>query len=243
MLADMWCRLLLRPGCRRLLLACLVLACPAAPAQQSEDWFDDDAETRARAVNEGDLVFVGATPAGRVLRTRNRLLISPQSLDDGWVGLEQCQENLDPVPALEVVYRYDAMRDLRIDSFQGMEHTWVEDGSVQMVDVGEGAAICMSAEVRILRALGDGRYELRSGPFHRRFLDGYYPLHLDYRVTWPAERLVLESVEPSAQPELAIAESAGALHLDALFEGRLTVRLVLRLSSQRGRGERSSPSN
>ena len=205
-----------------------MLACPAASAQQNEDWFEDDAETRARAVNEGHLVFLGETPAGCVLQTRNRLMISPRSLADGWVRLEQCQENLDPVPAMEIVYRYDAMRGLRIDSFRGMERAWVEDGGVQMVNVGHGAAICVSAGVRILRALGGGRYELRSGPFHRRFLDGYYPLHLDYRVTWPAERLVLETVEPLAQPGLAVDESAGALHLDALFEGRLTVRLVLR---------------
>ena len=213
---------------RALLSSFLGLASPVAQAQPAVDWFEDDAEARARAVNEGELVFLEKAPAGRVLRTRNRLVLSPQSLAGGWVRLEQCQENLDPVPAMEIVYLYDAMRRLRIDSLRGMERAWVEDGSIQMAGVREGAAICVSADVRILHPGGDGRYELRSGPFHRRFLDGYYPLHLDYRVTWPPGHLALESVEPRKQPGLAVEQGPGALHIDALFEGRLAIRLLFR---------------
>lgn len=208
----------------------LVLACPVAQPQQASEWFEDDAEVRARAVNEGELVFLEKARAGRVLRTVNRLAVLPQSLADGWVRLEQCQENLDPVPSMEIVYRYDDMRRLRIDSFRGMERAWVEDRTIQMANVGEGAAICVSADVRILHAAGDGRYVLRSGPFHRRFLDGYYPLHLDYRVAWPAGRLVLESVEPAEQPGLAVEQAPGTLHIDTLFEGRLTIRLLFHAS-------------
>ena len=213
---------------RRLLPAGLLLlgGCAAA-AEPTADWFEDDAETRALAVNEGELVFLTGAPAGRVLQTRNRLSLDAAGLADGWLQLEQCQASLDPVPALEIVYRYRAIRDLRIVSFHGMERAWVEDGSVQMVNVGQDAEICIGAQVQVLQRAGEGRYEIRSGPFHRRFLDGYYPLALDYRLYWPAERLRLAAVEPPAQAGFAVERSPGELAITALFEGRLRIRVVL----------------
>jgi hypothetical protein len=210
-----------------MLLTCLPLLCGAAGAVDEAAWFDSDAERQALAVNEGELEFL-AVATGRVLQTSNRLTLTADSLADGWVRLDQCQGNLDPVPALEIVYRYQSMRDLRIESFHGMEQAWVEDGSVQMVNLGEGAELCISAAVQVLHPVGAGRYEIRSGPFHRRFLDGYYPLQLDYRVNYPAELLQVEAIQPAAQPGFSVVQQPGELKIAALFEGRLTIRVGLR---------------
>jgi len=209
------------------LLACLPLLCGAVTAEEEAAWFEDDSERRALAVNEGELEFLAVAPAGRILQTRNRLTLTADSLADGWVRLDQCQGNLDPVPALEIVYRYHAMRDLRIESFHGLERAWVEDGSVQMVNLGEGAGLCISASVQVLHPAGAGRYEIRSGPFHRRFLDGYYPLQLDYRVSYPAGLLRVESVQPASQPGFSVLQQPGELKIHALFAGRLTIRVGL----------------
>jgi hypothetical protein len=211
-----------------LLLACLPLLCSAMTAEEAAAWFESDVEQQALAVNEGELVFLAAAPERRILRTRNRLTLTADSLADGWVQLEQCQENLDPVPALEIVYRYQEMRELRIETFDSMERAWVEDGSVQMVNLGEGAELCISAGVQVLHPLGAGRYEIRSGPFHRRFLDGYYPLQLDYHISYPAKLLRVEAVQPVAQPGFSVVQQPGALQINALFEGRLTIRVGLR---------------
>jgi hypothetical protein len=221
----------LRPGkCRvyGVLLACLPLWCVAATAEDADAWFESDAEQQALAVNEGELEFLAAAPGQRILQTSNRLTLTADSLESGWVRLDQCQLNLDPVPALEIVYRYREMRDLRIESFHAMERAWVEAGSVQMLNLVEGAELCISAEVQLLQPAGTGRYEIRSGPFHRRFLDGYYPLRLDYRVSYPAALLQVEAVHPGVQPGFAVARQPGELQIDALFEGRLTIRVVLR---------------
>jgi len=218
------------PGLRRsygLLLACLPLLCGAATVAEEDAWFENDAEQQALAVNEGELEFLVEAPAGRILQTRNWLTLTADSLADGWVHLEQCQRNLDPVPALEVVYRYHAMRDLRIESYHGMERAWVEDGSVQMVNLAAGAGLCISAGVQLLHPAGAGRYEIRSGPFHRRFLDGYYPLRLDYRLSYPAGLLRVEAVQPAVQPGFSVVQQPGELQIDALFEGRLTIRIGL----------------
>ena len=162
-----------------MLLACLPLWCVAASAEDAEAWLESDAEQRALAINEGELEFLATSPGQRILQTSNQLTLTADSLASGWVRLDQCQLNLDPVPALEIVYRYQDMRDLRIESFHGMERAWVEDGSVQMLNLEEGAELCISAGVQVLQPAGPGRYEIQSGPFHRRFLDGYYPLQLD----------------------------------------------------------------
>jgi hypothetical protein len=211
-----------------ILLACLSLLCSAATAEDADAWFENDAEQKALAVNEGELEFLAAAPGQRILQTSNRLTLTADSLVSGWVRLDQCQRNLDPVPALEIVYRYPEMRDLRIESFRGMERAWVEDGSVQMLDLVAGAELCISAVVQVLQPAGTGRYEIRSGPFHRRFLDGYYPLQLDYRVSYPAALLQVEAVEPGEQPGFAVLRQPGELQIDALFEGRLIIRVVLR---------------
>jgi hypothetical protein len=197
---------------------------------QSEDldaWFEDDWEERLRAVNEGELEFLETPPDRRVLSTKNRLILTPESLSNGWVALEQCQLDLDPLPAVEIVYRYEGMRDLRIESSQGIGSAWVEGHSVQLAGVSPGAEICVRAEVRILRVMPDGGFEIRSGPFHRRFLDGYYPVHLEYVLEYPEDLLVVESVSPPPRQGLSTISRPGALSIDAWFEGKLM--LVLRL--------------
>ena len=210
------------------LLACVPLWCSAMTAEEADAWFESDAEREALAVNEGELEFLDTEPQCRILQTRNRLTLTADSLVDGWVQLEQCQSNLDPVPALEIVYGYREIRKLRVVEYAGMERAWVADGSVQMVNLAEGASLCISAEVQVLRPAGAGRYEIRSGPFHRRFLDGYYPLQLDYRVSYPAGLLQVETVQPHEQPGFTVVRQPGELQIDTLFEGRLTIRVGLR---------------
>ena len=229
MLAGMSCIRVISVAGPGILLGCLSLLCVAATAEDADAWFDSDAEQQALAVNEGELEFLVAAPGARILQTRNRLTLTADSLVSGWVRLDQCQLNLDPVPALEIVYRYQEMRQLRIESFHGMQRAWVEDGSVQMLNLVEGAELCISAEVQVLHAAGARRYEIRSGPFHRRFLDGYYPLLLDYHVSYPAALLQVETVQPDAQPGFSLLQQPGELQINALVAGRLTIRVVLRM--------------
>ncbi len=208
-----------------LLAAALVMLClVATAADDPEAWLETDDDIRALSVNEGTLVFLRGPQDRRVLQTRNRLTVTPASLHNGWVELYQCQANLDPVPAVEVVYRYHDMRNLRVISTRGIEHTRVEQNAVQMEQVQEGAEVCIEAEVQLLKPDGEGAWTLQSGPFHRRFLDGYYPVRLEYRIHWPADRLQLESVHPEVQEGFSVHAQPGELTIDTLFEGMLTIR-------------------
>lgn len=77
----------------------LVAGCAAA------DGFGTGAGREASAINEGALHLLQDTPPTRVLRPRNRLHIRAGSRAGGWVELEQCHADLDPVAALAIEYR------------------------------------------------------------------------------------------------------------------------------------------
>lgn len=207
-------------------LALLVLlGCTPAADGEEGGWLDAGPVVDTASVNEGELVFLTGTPARRVLQTTNHLTVTPDSLASGWVTLEQCQGNLDPVPAVEIVYRYHGLRGLRITASTGVTNAVVTGNTVQLTDVRPGGEVCIAAEVRVLMPDGAGGYRLQSGPFHRRFLDGYYPLHLEYRIGWPAGRLRLAAVTPAPQPGFTLATGPDFLHIDTLFEGMLTIAL------------------
>lgn len=208
------------------LTAALVLLCQTAAAgEDPEAWLEQDDDVRALLVNEGMLEFLRDAQDHRVLQTSNQLIVTPESLRTGWVALHQCQSNLDPVSAVEVVYRYHGMRNLRVVSTRQIKRARVERNTVQMEQVEEGGEVCIEAEVQVLKPDGEGTYMLQSGPFHRRFLDGYYPVRLDYSIHWPADRLQLESVYPERQEGFLVSKKAGELAINTLFEGKLTIKL------------------
>jgi hypothetical protein len=203
----------------------LFAATMTCAADDEPDWVALEAQHGARNVNEGELEFLADKPQGRILQTSNYLTITQDSLNSGWVRLDQCQSNLDPIETVEVVYRYHGMRNLGVVSSKAMASAQVEGSSVQMRGVQQGGEVCISAEVHVLHADGQGGYSLSSGPFHRRFLDGYYPLQLDYRIRWPRGRLELVAVSPIAQPGFSVHRQPGELAIDALFEGRLVIEV------------------
>ena len=204
----------------------LGVACLSAAASDDlEAWLESDDDVRAQSVNEGELTFLTDAQEHRVLQTSNWLTVTHNSLQTGWVELQQCQANLDPVPAVEVVYRYHGLRELQLVSSQNVARAWVAGNSVQLEDVTEGGEVCIRAAVQVLRSNGKGGYSLQSGPFHRRFLDGYYPVQLDYRVRWPTDRLRLASVQPRAQTGFGVRKQRGELAIDTLFEGKLMIEV------------------
>ncbi len=205
-----------------LLLVALAPAWALEPGEDPEAWLEDDGEFRALAVNEGELEFLTKPPQEQVLHSTQRFSITQHSLDEGWVGLRQCHEHIDAVHKAQVVYQYRDMRKLRIEAISSIGQAWVEGQSVQLIDVGVDARLCVSAEVNIMHA-DKGGFVLRSGPYHRRFLDGYYPLHLTLEVAYSEDLLRLEDVSPPRQEGLEYQIAPGKISVDTWFVGRLFV--------------------
>jgi hypothetical protein len=176
----------------------------------------------ATDVNEGVLNFLQTPPAKPIHHHQNVLRIDADSLNSGWVHLSQCHDNLDAVPRAQITFREGFVRDLRLDSFSRIESAWTEGASVQLINVQPGARLCLSVLTRALRHTGNGYYNLYSGPYMRKFLDGYYPMRVTLDIEYPPHLLKLLDISPPEQRGFQHIESPGSIHLDAVFEGELS---------------------
>jgi hypothetical protein len=209
--------------------------------QEMEEWLFDDSDSLIEEVNEGELVFLKQPPKKSVHHHHNRILISDGSVEDGWVGLEQCHRDLDPVSLAQIVFRHDRVRGLEVVQVSNIDKAWVEGPSIQLHGVGHNALLCIRAETRSFVYNGDGTFSLHSGPFMRRFLDGYYPMKVSLDVAVDSERLRFYHMSPGKQTGLSISHSDKSVHFEALFEGRLRTEimfhdLVVENAPAQGRG-------
>lgn len=196
--------------------------------QELESWFDAPPEASAADVNEGELNFLSAPPQKPVHHHHNVLTINDQTVLDGWATLRQCHSNLDKVPATQIVFREDRIRDLRILSFSGIDAAWVEGGSVQLKQVGKNAKICVGLKSKVLYKQPDGNLHIANGPFMRKFLDGYYPMHVSMEVIMKTKKLRFVDITPTIQNGFKVSIAPHLVTFDAWFEGRLTTLLRFR---------------
>ncbi|MBI5611911.1 MAG: hypothetical protein HY942_02405 [Gammaproteobacteria bacterium] len=185
----------------------------------------------APEINEGALQVLPEPPAEPAHHHHKHLTISAESLDTGWVTDRQCHYQLDQVGAMEVTFAPGRVRALEIARAEHIEKAWVEGSSVQLKNVGPNAVLCIHSENRILeRDPSTGAYLLTSGPYMRRFLDGYFPLRVSLQLDYPAQLLVLKEIDPpEIRPHATLRP--GQLRLDAWFEGRLVLRLTFVLKN------------
>ncbi len=209
----------------RLRTSLLLLALLAAPPAHAEA----DAEfASAGSVNEGALHFLTAPPTRAPHHHQNRIRIDAASLENGWVRLTQCHDRLDAVPRAQITFREGHVRSLRVLEATHIESTWVDGASVQLAGITPDARLCLGAETRALRDRGEGFFVLQNGPYLRKFLDGYYPMHVSLQVDYPAALISVVDVSPPSQPGLTIEEHPGTVRLEALFEGALTTLIQFR---------------
>jgi hypothetical protein len=217
----------LGPKALMLLFLCVItVPVGAATDQRQDEWPDDwpdelDLASRVALVNEGELEFLPTAAADGAHYHRNRIAITEESLDLGWVALTQCHENIDPVHAAQILFRANGIRNLAIERSKNIGRAWVEGHSVQLEDVGADAELCIRAESRALQSLGDGLFRLRNGPYMRRFLDGYYPMRVALSIDYPGQRLRLVGQTPEIQEGFSVDRAHNRLQVDATFEGRL----------------------
>ncbi len=202
---------------------------PAAAAE--EDWSRIDEqmvlEQRALEVNEGELELLDKPPAAAAHYHHNRMMITEQSLKDGWVTMYQCHSDLDKVHASQIVYDADHIRDIEIQSAVNMGSARVEGNTVQMTDIEADSEICISADKRAL-SYSDGNYYLRLGPFMRRFLDGYYPMHVRVEVCYPDNIELVKTKPVKAINHWNPAKQRFHADIDVWVVGKLDIEFVFK---------------
>lgn len=209
----------------------LLLPFPAAAPPNDDAWLLED-EADAVTPYDDTLVLIEAPPPDDLYRLVNRLRITADSLASGRVRVEQCHENLDPVPNLEIVYRPGRIDWIRIRSHSNIGRARVDDHSVQLQDIQRGARLCLTLSKRMTEGEHEGEYRLRHGPFYRRFLDGYYPMRVSFRLDYPADRARVRLINRDEIAGAGIRESAGRMEVDAHFAGKFTLTLEVRSDSR-----------
>jgi len=183
---------------------------------KAEEWFLD--------TNEGELEFLDSPVAKAAFHSDNLFVINRDSLKTGWIKLHQCYSNIDPIFKVEILYQYREIKNLELVSSINIGKAKVLENSVALENVKPGAALCVRAWVRNFYQEADSSYVLKSGPFMRKFLDGYYPFLLSMRIFYPESLLKFESSEPKAQPGFALKSLPENLNLKAWFTGRLNLK-------------------
>lgn len=215
-----------------LLLACWQPGLYAEFSQEQLDWLNSDAEHPAMVVNEGELEFISTKPVKAEHQQSMQIRLTHETIDTGWARVDQCHRDLDAVPSLEVVFHKQRVRNLSVTRFSNIERAMVHGNRVLVNNIMRGSEICISAESRLLRSLVDDdgyqRFEMKNGPFMRRFLDGYYPLTLSLEVEYPPELLQVASVDPVDQNGWHISYDAGRITMGGRFEGRLVTRVYFK---------------
>lgn len=206
----------------------MLMPCLAHAALSEEEMFFKGVAD----VNVGELTFLAQAPATPVHHHQNQITLSATSLVDGWAKLEQCHLHLDAVPDMQIVYGRDRIRNIVIESSQNIGSRWVHENTVQMRQVEQNALICISAETKALNINGNNLFSLTNGPYMRRFLDGYYPMHVSMRVIMQAPGLRFFSISPQPQTGFTVTQSADEIAYEAYFEGELRTNIEFSLTPE-----------
>lgn len=215
------------------LLLCVTFLLPYANAgevseEALERWFESDETGPPQKDYSGSekLEFIAPLEDKPTPLSKTLLAVTEQSMETGWVGVSQCYENLDPVADAEVVYHFALMRGLRVTGHHGIGGVRVEGPSIQLRDAHRGAGLCVELEAKLLRRGQQGEYLLRYGPFMRKFLDSYFPMHVMITVNYPEHRLVLDDVTPLPDGPVVKSSTPGSHAIDVWFRGRLTFNFL-----------------
>ncbi len=197
----------------------------APSAAELDKWFMSDDPAPPSQSADSDLIFI-EPPTNKIpLHSINNITIKPQSLKNGWVELQQCYKQLDPVPEMEVVYQYKNLRKLSITSRKNIKLAYIKNQSVQLEDVSRNAELCISAQVKNFYINKNGTFTLKNGPYHRQFLDGFFPFHLTLKVTYPRDLLRFMNSKPKSQEGFIVTHTENTLLINSYFTGKLNTEI------------------
>ena len=185
-----------------------------------EKWFNSDDELPTSKVNGGQLNFLNANSHKNIFHSEINITIDQNSIDNGWTTLTQCYSNLDRVARTAVTYRKNLIKDLKVLSSKNIKHTKVLGNKVFLNHVTKDASLCIGATARNFYQNEDKSFSLVNGPYHRKFLDGYYPYHLKLNIHY-SPKLKFSFNTPKPQSGFQLKQNSNSLLIDTVFEGRL----------------------
>lgn len=207
-----------------LLLSFISLNAPAF-TDEEERWLNSIDDTEATERHEAKLRFIKPPTNTQTFHSINTLTISQKSIDNGWVDLHQCYRHLDKLPEVDITYYYRFIKNLKLISKKNIDSATLKNQVIELKNIRNNAELCVSAEVRILTQNPDQSFSLISGPYHRRFLDGFYPFHLSLHITYPEKLLSFRESIPKQTNKFSVTNLNNELFIEAYFEGILNIEI------------------
>ena len=197
-------------------------------AAELEKWFNSDEELPVKEVSNEKLIFLKEPPTTKTLHSTINLIVNKNSIDEGWTQMSQCYDNLDPIHVTEVLYRRGFIKKLKIKSYTNIANTKVIDNKILLQGVKKNASLCVTANVRNFYQNEDESFSLVNGPYHRKFLDGYFPYHLTLKIQFSPLLKYSYSV-PKRQQGFQIKHAKQLISLNSWFEGKLKTEFRFKL--------------
>jgi len=197
---------------------------------EEERWLNSDELDITSSVNEGTLQFIQKPENKNILHSINKLNITRESIDNGWVKLHQCYRHLDKLDQVEITYKYRFMKNLTVVSKGNIKSAKIIGQNIELTSIKENAELCVSADVRIFYQNEDLSFSLVNGPYHRRFLDGFYPYHVSLHIRYPESLLSFVSSIPKEQEGFSVLRKTNELVIDSYFEGILNTETIFNLN-------------
>lgn len=126
------------------------------------------------------------------------------------------------------MFRKNLTKNIKVLSSKNIRLTRVEKYKVILEDVSANASLCVSLQAQNFYQNEDKSFGLSIGPYHRKFLDGYYPYHLSLIIKYHP-KLEYTGSMPKQQTNFIIVQKANTLNLDAVFEGKLKAEFQFNL--------------
>lgn len=216
----------------KLVILLLVSFTASGFTDEEERWLNEIDNENISETSEGQLRFLDPSSNINTLHSTNTLIISQKSIDDGWVDLHQCYINLDQLPEVDITYFYKTIKNLKIISINNIDSAEVKKQNITLKNIKKNPEICVSAEVRVFYQNPDLTFSLINGPYHRRFLDGYYPYHITLNIKFPGDILQLQETIPEQTKNFLISVKRNSLLVDTTFEGILNIETKFKLIDQ-----------
>ena len=144
----------------------------------------DDSEFKAREISSETLKFLDPKEVPNGYWLDNYITIDKNALKTGWVKFEQCHYNLDPTNLITITYNKERTKTLDVKHAFGIEKHTINGTDIDLKNIQKGAEICVLGETKTLFTTPTG-FVMKRGPYMRRFMDGYYPMHVEENITFP----------------------------------------------------------
>ena len=133
---------MIAPWLIRLLVPVIAWTAPAlAPADLLDDLERLDAIADAEYRNIRDVDGLEVPP----FLHQKRLQIEAANLSDPWIGNRQCHAHFPRFPSLQITFKPDAVRSLRITHRENVEAAWIEGATVQMKQTRPESVLCFES--------------------------------------------------------------------------------------------------